>query len=61
MAFECFNFIIESISTPKNTAEMEEELGLQRVKSSESDFAVDIISQISDQISILFKHKKTKD
>lgn len=54
MAFESFNFIIESISTPKNSEELEEEMGLKRVKSNERDFGLDIISQISNQIAILF-------
>lgn len=60
MAFESFNFIIESISVPKNTADLEEEMGLKRVKSNERDFGLDIVSQISDQIQILFESKKTK-
>lgn len=64
MAFECFNYIIESISTTKNVQDLEEDLGfggLRRVKSSDGEFAVDIVSQISDQIAVLFRHSKTKE
>lgn len=36
-------------------------MGLRRVKSAEGDFAMDIVQQVSDQIGILFSHKKTKE
>ena len=39
-AFECFNYIIESISTSKAVAEDIEDMGLRRVKSTEGDFAM---------------------
>lgn len=36
-------------------------MGLQRLKSTEGDFAMEIVQQVSDQIAILFHHKKTKE
>ena len=42
-------------------AEDIEDMGLRRVKSTEGDFAMEIVQQISDQIGILFHHKKTKE
>ena len=60
-AFECFNYIIESISTSKQASDDLEDMGLRRLKSTEGDFAMEIIQQISNQVGILFSHKKTKE
>lgn len=61
-AFECFNYIIESISTTKKKEKQSEDgMVLKRVKSNEGNFALTLVDKISSKISVLFNHKKTKE
>lgn len=64
MAFFTFNNIIESISVDKQNTNIEEdieELSLQRVRSTESDLAINIISELNSKIKIVLNNSKFND
>ena len=63
MAFTTFNQLIELISTDRalTTDAIDEEISLQRVKSSALDVADSLIKEITKRIKIVFNNTKFND
>ena len=63
MAFTTFNQLVELISTDRalTTDAIDEEISLQRVKSSALDVADSLIKEITKRIKIVFNNTKFND
>lgn len=63
MAFTTFNQLVELISTDRalTSDAIDEEVSLQRVKSSALDVADSLIKEITKRIKIVFNNTKFND